>query len=101
MLDSIAAGGIRENRTGNPPLVERAILEILNEYGSLGYEQIAAHLTEPPDAVRRALENLRDRGLVGVLSVGELEGHQTRAASYWRLTDEGREELSDPADGVQ
>jgi hypothetical protein len=56
VLDSIAAGGIRENRTGNPPLVERAILEILNEYGSLGYEQIAAHLTEPPDAVRRALE---------------------------------------------
>jgi DNA-binding PadR family transcriptional regulator len=37
---------------------------------------------------------LHKRGLVDVLSVGELEGHTTRAAAYWRLTDAGREELA-------
>jgi hypothetical protein len=46
-----------------------------------------------PDG-RSALANLRDPGLVGVLSLGELEGHQTRAAACWRLTDDGREELA-------
>jgi DNA-binding PadR family transcriptional regulator len=43
--------------------------------------------------VRNALTDLRDGGLVDVLSVGELEGHSTRAASYWRLTEKGRAEL--------
>jgi DNA-binding PadR family transcriptional regulator len=44
--------------------------------------------------VRNALTDLRERRLVDVLSVGELEGHNTRAAAYWRLTDEGRAELA-------
>jgi predicted ArsR family transcriptional regulator len=74
--------------------VERSILQLLGQHGSLGYEQIAALLQEPPGEVRQALERLRERGLVGVLAVGELEGHNTRAASYWRLTHEGREEAA-------
>jgi predicted ArsR family transcriptional regulator len=74
--------------------MEGSILELLERHGSLAYEQIAAHLNEPPDAVRNALATLRDRGLVAVLSVGEMQGHSTRAASYWRLTDQGRVELS-------
>ena len=74
--------------------MESAILALLEQHGSLGYEQIAAHLNQGPDAVRNALQDLRDRGLVDVLSVGELEGHSTRAAAYWRLTDAGREELA-------
>jgi predicted ArsR family transcriptional regulator len=74
--------------------MEGSILALLERHGSLGYEQIAAHLNEPPDAVRNALVSLRDRGLVDVLSVGELEDNVTRAASYWRLTDAGRAELA-------
>jgi predicted ArsR family transcriptional regulator len=74
--------------------MEGSILELLERHGSLGYEQIAAHLNEPPDEVRNALASLRDRGLVDVLSVGELEGNMTRAASYWRLTEAGRAELA-------
>jgi predicted ArsR family transcriptional regulator len=73
--------------------VEGSILELLEHHGSLAYEQVAAHLREPPDSVRNVLAFLRDRGLVVVLSVGQLEGHSTRAASYWRLTDAGRAEL--------
>ena len=41
-----------------------------------------------------ALRRLRDRGLVDVVAVGELQGHSTNAASYWRLTDAGRDELA-------
>jgi predicted ArsR family transcriptional regulator len=74
--------------------VETAILELRERHGSLAYEQIAAQLGEPSDAVRNALSDLRDAGFVDVLAVGELEGHVTRAASYWRLTDAGREELA-------
>jgi predicted ArsR family transcriptional regulator len=74
--------------------MEGSILALLEQHGSLAYEQIAAHLHEPSDAVRNALVSLRDRGLVDVLSVGELEGNVTRAASYWRLTDAGRAELA-------
>jgi predicted ArsR family transcriptional regulator len=74
--------------------MEGSILEVLEQHGSLGYEQIAALLQEPPDAVRNMLASLRDREFVDVLSVGELEGNVTRAASYWRLTDEGRAELA-------
>jgi len=66
-------------------------LQLLGQHGSLGYEQIAALLEKRPGEVRQALERLRERGLVGVLAVGELEGHSTRAASYWRLTDAGRD----------
>jgi predicted ArsR family transcriptional regulator len=74
--------------------VEGSILELLEQHGSLGYEQIAAHLHERPDVVRNELAALRDKGWVDVLSVGELEGNVTRAASYWRLTEAGREELA-------
>ena len=44
--------------------------------------------------MRNVLASLRDRGLVNLLSVGELKGHSTGAASYWRLTDAGRAELA-------
>jgi DNA-binding transcriptional ArsR family regulator len=74
--------------------VEGSILALLEQHESLGFEQIAAHLGEPPDVVRNALTDLRDGGFVSVLSVGELEAHATSAASYWRLTDEGRRELA-------
>jgi DNA-binding transcriptional ArsR family regulator len=74
--------------------VEGSILALLEHHGSLGYEQIAAHLGEPPDAVRSALVDLREGGLIAVLSVGELKGNLTTAASYWQLTDEGRRELA-------
>jgi predicted ArsR family transcriptional regulator len=70
--------------------METSILKLLAQHGSLGYEQIAALLNERPGEVRQALEKLRDRGLIAVVAVGEIEGHTTRAASYWRLTDEGR-----------
>jgi len=74
--------------------MDESILALLEQYGSFGYEQIAAHLNEPPDAVRRALTRLRDRGLVDALTVGELEAHVARSAAYWRLTDSGRTELA-------
>jgi hypothetical protein len=35
--------------------MEGSILGLLEEHGSLGYEQIAALLRKPPDAVRTAL----------------------------------------------
>ena len=70
--------------------MEQSILELLEEHGSLTYEQIAGYLTEPPDVVRNALTGLRRRGLVDVLGISEVEGHGTRAAAYWRLTDAGR-----------
>jgi DNA-binding transcriptional ArsR family regulator len=54
--------------------MQGSILELLERHGALGYEQIASLLGEPPDAVRNALADLRDRGLVDVLAVGELEG---------------------------
>ena len=75
-------------------MLEGSILALLEQHGSLAYEQIAAHLHERPDLVRNALADLRDRGLVDVLSIGELEGQVTRSAAYWRLTDAGRDELA-------
>jgi predicted ArsR family transcriptional regulator len=74
--------------------MEGSILALLEQYGSLAYEQIALQLNEPPDAVRNVLASLRARGLVDVLGISEVEGHGTRAAAYWRLTDAGRVELS-------
>jgi predicted ArsR family transcriptional regulator len=70
------------------------MLVLLEQHGSLGFEQIAAHLGQPPDAVRNALTGLRERGLIDVLSVGEQKGQTTSAASYWRLSDAGRAELA-------
>jgi hypothetical protein len=52
-------------------VVEGSILRLLEQHGSLAYEQIAAHLGRPPDAVRNALTGLRERGLIDVLSVGD------------------------------
>jgi hypothetical protein len=83
--------------TGSTPLDGGVYPRTARAHGSLGYEQIAAHLNEPPDQVRNALADLRERGLVNVLSVGELERlerHITRAPSYWSLTDAGRDELA-------
>jgi DNA-binding transcriptional ArsR family regulator len=74
--------------------MEGSILALLEQHGSLAYEQIAAHLHEPPDAVRNALTSLRERGFVDLLSVGELEGHSKAVAAYWRLTNDGRAELA-------
>ena len=73
--------------------MEGSILALLEEHGSLAHEQIAAHLHEPPDAVRNTLLSLRERGLVDALTVGEIEGQTTNTA-YWRLTEQGREELA-------
>lgn len=73
--------------------MELGILLLLEQHGSLAAEQIAGHLGDPLASVNAGLRNLRDRGLIDVLSVGELEGHRTRAAAYWRLTDVGRDEL--------
>ena len=56
--------------------------------------EIAAQLGARPDEVRSALADLRDSGLVDVLSVGDLDARATKAASYWRLTDAGRSELA-------
>ena len=74
--------------------MEGSILALLDQQESLGFDQIVAHLAEPADAVRCALTDLRDSGFVGVLSIGETQGHVVGAASYWRLTDRGREELA-------
>ena len=74
--------------------MDASILALLEEHGSLAYDQIAVMLDERADNVRDVLTRLRERGLADVLAVGELEGHRTRAASYWRLTDAGRAELA-------
>jgi len=71
--------------------VELAILITLAQHGPLAADRIAAQLEDPPGEVQVALRRLRDRGLVDVVAVGELQGHSTNAASYWRLTDAGRE----------
>jgi predicted ArsR family transcriptional regulator len=74
--------------------MESSILELLGQHESLGADQIAAHLAKRLDAVNEKLREMRDRGLVDVLTVGELKGNLTTAASYWRLTDKGRNELA-------
>ena len=70
-----------------------AIMRLLEEHGSLAHDHVAAQLGEPTDAVRAALQALRERGLVDVLGVGRLEGHLTTAVAHWRLTDAGRRHL--------
>jgi predicted ArsR family transcriptional regulator len=76
--------------------MEGSILALLEQHESLGFDQIVAQLREPPDAVRSALVDLREGGLVGVLNIGETEGHTKTGAgaSYWGLTDRGRQELA-------
>jgi predicted ArsR family transcriptional regulator len=74
--------------------MEGSILALLDQHEALGFDQIVVRLEEAPDAVRGALNDLRDSGFVSVLSIGETQGHMSTAASYWRLTDRGREELA-------
>jgi hypothetical protein len=50
--------------------LELAIRGLLEQHGSLAYEQIAALLERPPEAVRNALTGLRDRRFVDVLPAG-------------------------------
>jgi predicted ArsR family transcriptional regulator len=73
--------------------MELAILILLSRHGTLAFEQIVAQLEDSPTEVRAALSDLREAGFVDALAVGELQGHSTQAASYWRLTDAGRREL--------
>ena len=68
-------------------------MQLLGQHGSLADAQIAAHLGVPSDDVRVVLADLRYRGLVDVFGLGQLEGNLTRAAAYWRLTEEGRAEV--------
>ena len=75
--------------------MELAILLLLQRHDSLAADQIAAQLGDPLDAVNAILRRLRDRGSVDALAVGEIEGHTSTAASYWRLTDQGRDELAE------
>jgi transcription initiation factor IIE alpha subunit len=74
--------------------MEGSILELLELHESLAYEQIAAHLGAQPADVRSALVDLRESRFIDVLSVGDLDAHTAKAATYWRLTDEGRRELA-------
>lgn len=76
--------------------MEGSILRLLSLHETLAFDQIVAQLGEPPDAVRSALVDLREGGLVSVLSIGEIEGHMKTGAGvfYWRLTDRGQEELT-------
>ena len=69
------------------------ILELLEEYGSLGYERITALVGAPPQVVRSALADLLESGMVDVVGVGDVQGHKTEATVYWRLTEEGRQEI--------
>lgn len=73
--------------------MEGSILELLELHESLAFDQIVMGLGEPPDAVRNALADLSDSGFISVLRIGEIQGQMT-AASYWRLTDRGRDELA-------
>ena len=59
--------------------METAILTLLEQNNSLGFEQIALYLDEPPEQVRSALTALRRRRLVDVLGVSEVVGHTTAA----------------------
>jgi ribosomal protein L37AE/L43A len=83
-----------QRRTARSTALERRILELLEQRGSLAYDKITAHLDEPPSAVRSALASLRDRGLAEVLTTGEAEAHSIHAPVFWRLTDAGHEELA-------
>lgn len=47
-----------------------SVLALLDEHESLTCEQIAAHLGEPPDAVRHVLSAMRDLRYVEALTLG-------------------------------
>jgi hypothetical protein len=85
-VDELQGRAAGETTDGAP------IVELLHRHGSLTYAQVAAHLDQPPDVIRRALASLRDRGLVESFSTAETEAHHAKVAVSWRLTDAGREE---------
>ena len=66
---------------------------LLEEHGSLGYEQIAALLGEPASDVRSALTDLRESGLVNAITIGAVQAHTANSTSYWWLTAKGVEAL--------
>ena len=74
--------------------MERDILNLLDEDGALTFERIAAALDEPPDAVRSALQTLRDRGLVELTGGGEILGHTASPSMNWQLTQSGIDEVA-------
>ena len=71
-----------------------SILELLGGRVWLRYDEIAAVLGERPDVIRSTLTNLRERGLVQALSVGDIQAHQRDTSAYWRLTEKGRDQLT-------
>jgi predicted ArsR family transcriptional regulator len=89
--------GLKEKGLSEPRYalsgVEGSILELLEQHGSLASEQVAALLQEPPDDVRNALNDLRERGLVDVVVIGRLDGADLSTPTYWRLTESGRSEI--------
>ena len=68
-------------------------LSELERHGSLAYEQIAALLGKPPDAVRNLLMVLRERGLIDAVMIARRDEAE-RPATYWRLTEQGHEQLA-------
>ena len=75
------------------PAIGHRILALLDQHESLPYEQIAAHLNEPPDEVRGALSRLRGIGLVEASAADEIHAHSTRVG-HWQLTHDGRKEAA-------
>lgn len=77
--------------------MDEAILQLLDQYGPLGYERIAELSDERPGEVRQTLERLSQHGLVSLLAVGELVGDRLSPLSYWQLTDQGRKAIPSEA----
>jgi predicted ArsR family transcriptional regulator len=75
--------------------MELAILILLSQHGTLAFDRIAARLDAAPHEVRHKLTQLREAGLVDVLTLGERAGESTQVTSYWRLTEAGRQELQE------
>ena len=76
-------------------VMEGSILALLERHGALAYEVIAGLLGEQRDAVRNTLIQLRDRGLIRAVTIGDADGNRTNAASSWSLTDAGRAALAE------
>jgi len=74
--------------------METAILTLLEQNESLGFEQIALYLDKPPEQVRSALTALRRRRFVDAPGVSEVVGHTSAPVAYWRLTELGHTELA-------
>jgi DNA-binding transcriptional ArsR family regulator len=74
----VPTGGV----SGTEPAVELAILALLEQHGSLAYEQVTAHLGEPPNAVRSTLQATRERGLIDALGSDSSRGRSL--TMMWR-----------------